>query len=77
MAEMIGDRGEPCGVPSGTLKGARVIESRRIEAKRSVRKEKIHLTILGGNPFFSRMSRVLLASMWSKKPEMSKRMRAA
>ena len=27
MAEMIGERGEPCGVPSGTLNGARVVES--------------------------------------------------
>ena len=41
---MIGDRGEPCGVPSGTLKGVRVVESNRMEAERSVRKEK--------NPFY-------------------------
>ena len=63
MAEMMGDRGEPCGVPSGTLKGVRVVESSRIEAERLVRKEKTHCTMFGGKPFFSRMSRVLLASM--------------
>ena len=63
MAEMIGDRGEPCGVPSGTLKGGRVVASIRIEAERSVRNEKTHFTIFGGKPFFSRISRVLLASI--------------
>ena len=63
MAEMIGERGEPCGVPSGTLNGARVVESSRMEAKRSVRKEKTHFTIFRGKPFFSRISRVLLASI--------------
>ena len=63
MAEMIGERGEPCGVPSGTLNGARVVESSRMEAERSVRKEKTHFTKFGGKPFFSRMSRVLLASI--------------
>ena len=63
MAEMIGDRGEPCGVPSGTLNGVRVVESSRMDADRSVRNEKTHFTIFGGKPFFSKMSRVLLASM--------------
>ena len=59
----ISSESQHCGVPSGTLNGARVVESSRMEAKRSVRKEKTHFTIFGGNPFFSRMSRVLLASI--------------
>ena len=52
------------------------VESRRIDAVLSVRNEKTQLTIFGGKPFLRKMSCVLAASMWSKKPEMSKRMRA-
>ena len=63
MAERMGDRGEPWGVPSGTVKGSMSIESRRMEAERLVRNEKIHVTRFGGKPFLVKMSRVLLASM--------------
>ena len=63
IAERIGERGEPWGVPSGTVKGSMSVESRRIEAVRLVRKEKTQFTKLGGKPFFVRMSRVRLASM--------------
>ena len=73
----MGDRGEPCGVPSGTVNESMSVESKRMEAVRLVRNEKTHCTIFEGNPFFFRISRALLASMWSKNPEMSKRMRAA
>lgn len=63
MAERMGDRGEPCGVPSGTIKGSISVESSHIEAVQSVRNENTHLTKLGGKPFFWKMSRVLLASI--------------
>ena len=77
MADRMGDKGEPCGVPSGTTKGSMSVESRRMEAVRLVRNEKTHFTRFGGKPFLLKMSRALLASIWSKNPEMLKRMRAA
>jgi hypothetical protein len=77
MALKMGDRGDPCGVPSGTGNGSMLVESSRMDAVRLVRKEKIHFTIFGGKPFFSKMSRVLLASIWSKKPDILKRIRVA
>ena len=51
IADRIGERGEPWGVPSGTGKGSMVVESRRMDAVRLVRKEKIQFTKLGGKPF--------------------------
>ena len=63
MAERIGDRGEPCGVPSGTVKGSMSVESRHMEAVRLVRNEKTHFTKFGGKPFLLKISRALLASM--------------
>ena len=63
IALKIGDNGEPCGVPSGIGKGSRFVASNRMDAIRLVRNEKIQFTILGGKPFFSKMLRVLEASM--------------
>ena len=63
MAERIGERGEPWGVPSGTVKGSMSVESRRMDAVRLVRNEKTHLTRFLGNPFLEKMSRVRFASM--------------
>ena len=63
IADRIGERGEPCGVLSGTVKGSMSVESRRIEAVQLVRNEKIHFTRFGGKPFFMKMSRVRFASI--------------
>ena len=43
-AERIGERGDPCGVPSGMGKGSDVTESIFMTADRSVRNECIHFT---------------------------------
>ena len=77
MALRMGDKGEPWGVPSGIENESMFVESRRIDAVRLVRKEYTHSTKLGGKPFFLKISRVLLASIWSKKPDMSNKTRAA
>ena len=45
-AERIGERGDPCGVPSGMGKGSDVTESIFITADRSVRNECIQFTTL-------------------------------
>ena len=63
MALRIGDRGDPCGVPSGMGKGSRLVASTLMDAVRLVRNEKIQSTMLGGKPFFSKMLRVLAASI--------------
>ena len=77
MALRMGERGDPWGVLSGTEKGLVFEDSNLMDAFQLVRNEKTHSTIFGGNPFFANMSLARFASIWSKKPDMSKRMREA
>ena len=69
---MIGERGEPCGVPVGWVCNGPTLLLNRRQSVQSVRNASIHSTRSALKPQLRRMTLSLSLLILSKKPDMSK-----